>query len=75
VNEEPANPPNRAKVAGIPDMAGASYQKTADLAGRVCRMGCPDQVLMSDGQWALDVFLPHRPHATNYVTMFDTART
>ncbi len=30
---------------------------------------------MSDGQWALDVFLPHRPHATNYVTMFDTART
>ena len=48
-------------------MAGASYQKTADLAGRVCRMGCPDQVLMSDGQWALDVFLPHRPHATNYL--------
>ena len=24
-------------------------------------------VLMSDGQWALDVFLPHRPHATNYL--------
>jgi len=29
------------------------------------RMGNPGQVLMSDGQWALDVFLPHRPHATN----------
>jgi len=31
------------------------------------RMGNPGQVLMSDGQWALDVFLPHRPHATNYL--------
>ncbi len=30
-------------------------------------MGNPGQVLMSDGQWALDVFLPHRPHATNYL--------
>ncbi len=30
-------------------------------------MGLPGQVLMSDGQWALDVFLPHRPHATNYL--------
>jgi len=28
-------------------------------------MGNPGQVLMNDGQWALDVFLPHRPHATN----------
>ncbi len=30
-------------------------------------MGNPGQVLMDDGQWALDVFLPHRPHATNYL--------
>ncbi len=48
-------------------MAGVSYQKNDDLAGRVFRMSLPGQVLMSDGQWALDVFLPHRPHATNYL--------
>jgi len=48
-------------------MAGASYQKIADLAGRMCRMGNPGQVLMDDGQWALDVLLPRRPHATNHL--------
>uniref|UniRef100_UPI003F4989DA replication initiation protein n=1 Tax=Nocardia sp. CA-095871 TaxID=3239971 RepID=UPI003F4989DA len=25
----------------------------------------PRQTLMTDGQWAMDVLLPHRPHATN----------
>ncbi|MEV4241324.1 replication initiation protein [Nocardia sp. NPDC049737] len=25
----------------------------------------PRQTLMTDGQWAIDVLLPHRPHATN----------
>ncbi len=28
-------------------------------------MECEGQVLMSNGQWALDVCLPHRPYATN----------
>jgi len=54
-----------APLGGIPDMAGVSYQKIANPAGKVCGMGNPGQVLMSDGQWALDVCLPHRPHATN----------
>ena len=31
-------------------------------------MGVPSQTLMSDGQWALDVLLPHRPYATNDLT-------
>ncbi len=34
---------------------------------RVSGMDSPALVLMDDGQWALDVLLPRRPHATNHL--------
>lgn len=46
-------------------MAGVSYPKNRSEWGRVPGMTVAGQVLMSDGQWALDVLLPRRPFATD----------
>ncbi len=50
VNWEPANPPNRAGITGIPDMAWRVLPQESVKAVQGYRMGNPDQVLFSDAE-------------------------
>lgn len=46
-------------------MAWRAYRIKSVFRGCLWRMDEPGQALMSDGLWARDVLLPHRPYATD----------